>query len=186
MNRTKVEIMDMDSGEFTDYTDYLVNDYKEAELLDEQLDEATITLKRVNFEFLNPLTIVRITIENFPEAKFTRGYFTNLLLNSDIEINGDVADTSRDRFYSKDRKYHFEYFPQDKRILQTKTINYIVANDNAVKVLLASEVITNGQAQKVNLNNHELYLIELTKILEGFIGDSLSFTNALGNDYIGS
>ena len=35
-----------------------------------------------------------------------------------------------------------------------------------------------------NIYTHELMLIELTKIAENFIGDSISFTNALGNDYI--
>ena len=30
---------------------------------------------------------------------------------------------------------------------------------------------------------HELYLIERTKLLEGYIGQSLTFTNALGKIY---
>lgn len=186
MNRTEIRIMNMDNGEFADYTDYMVNNYKEAQLLDEQLDEATITLKRVNFDFVNPLTIVEIKVINEPEAKFTRAFFGRLLDDSDYEIDGNPFNNSINEFNSTDGKLHFVYDTQTHRIKQEKTINYVVANDNAVKILKASQVITDGEAKAINLNNHEMYLIEMTKILEGFIGDSLTFTNALGNNYLDS
>lgn len=186
MNRTEIKIMDMDNGEFTDYTDYLVNNYKEAQLLDEQLDEATVTLKRVNFDFINPLTIVEIKVINEPEAKFTRQFFGRLIADSDYEIEEDTSDLSGNGYKSKDGKLKVVYDSNTKRIKQEKTIHYVVANDNAVKVLKASKVITDGEAKAINLSNHEMYLIEMTKILEGFIGDSLTFTNALGNNYLDS
>lgn len=186
MNRTEIKIMNMDNGEFTDYTDYLVNNYKEAQLLDEQLDEATITLKRVNFDFINPLTIVEIKVINEPEAKFTRQFLGRLIADSDYEIERDTSDQSGNGYKSKDGKLKVVYDSNTKRIKQEKTIHYVVANDNAVKVLKASKVITDGEAKAINLSNHEMYLIEMTKILEGFIGDSLTFTNALGNNYLDS
>lgn len=59
---------------------------------------------------------------------------------------------------------------------EERKVNFLVASDNAVEVLTAEK-----DGEKVY--DHELYLIELTKTTEGFIGDSIAFTNVLGNDY---
>lgn len=64
---------------------------------------------------------------------------------------------------------------ENNRITETRTITCVVSNDKSVESPVGS-----------GRYNHQLYLIELTKILEGFIGDSITFTNALGNDYLGS
>ena len=60
-----------------------------------------------------------------------------------------------------------------KRITETLIRDYIVANDYSVE-----QPIGSGKY------NHQLYLIEVTKVLEGYIGDSIAFTNPLGNDYV--
>ncbi len=49
---------------------------------------------------------------------------------------------------------------------------YIVANDNATEMLIGKGVY-----------NHELYLIEVTKIAECYVVDTLTYTNDLGRTY---
>ena len=61
-------------------------------------------------------------------------------------------------------------------VSEERKVNFLVASDNAVEVHTAE-----NDGEKVY--DHELYLIELTKTTEGFIGDSIAFTNVLGNDY---
>ncbi|MDE6504870.1 MAG: hypothetical protein K2L42_03270 [Clostridia bacterium] len=56
--------------------------------------------------------------------------------------------------------------------LRTKTKHFIVANDNATETQIGS-----------GLYNHELYLIEVTKIAECVVVDTLTFTNDLGRKY---
>ena len=55
---------------------------------------------------------------------------------------------------------------------RTQTKHFIVANDNATETQIGS-----------GLYNHELYLIEVTKIAECVVGDTLTFTNDLGRSY---
>lgn len=54
----------------------------------------------------------------------------------------------------------------------TAVYNWVVASDQATEVPPGSGFF-----------NHELYLIEETKTLEGIIVDALTFTNSLGRDY---
>lgn len=54
-----------------------------------------------------------------------------------------------------------------------ESIRYFVANDRAIESPIGSKHY-----------NHELYLIEMTKYLEMFVVDSLTFTNNLGKDYV--
>ena len=68
-----------------------------------------------------------------------------------------------------------QYNEHTKRITETLVLNFIVANDKAVESPIGSGKF-----------NHELYLIETTKKLEAYIGDSITFTNPLGNDYLGA
>lgn len=55
---------------------------------------------------------------------------------------------------------------------RTQTKHFIVANDNATETQIGS-----------GLYNHELYLIEVTKIAECVVVDTLTFTNDLGRSY---
>lgn len=55
-----------------------------------------------------------------------------------------------------------------------KRMYYLVANDKATEEPVGSGRYT-----------HELYCIELTKMLEMYVVDSLTFTNVLGRDYTG-
>ena len=66
-----------------------------------------------------------------------------------------------------------EYDPNTKRITEKLTIDYVIANDKSVESPIGSGKF-----------NHELYLIETTKRLEAYVGDSITFTNPLGNNYI--
>lgn len=60
------------------------------------------------------------------------------------------------------------------RVTETveETLYYVVANDDATEVILGA-----GQY------NHELYCIEVTKIAECVVVDTLTFTNDLGRVY---
>jgi hypothetical protein len=129
---------------------------KFANLLDEQLDEATITLKGDSTPYYTPFRLVRITITNNPEAKVSE---------SKSELIKNQKETSvQDHSYNN----------SDERITQELTLFMFVANDKAI------ETPVGGRRY-----NHELYLIELTKITERYICDTLTFTNPLGVEYKG-
>lgn len=153
MNNFKVEIYNNQTKTYEDYTAFAVFPFKVANLLDEQLDEANLTLKGITSKYFQPQTRVRITITNFPECVITESKFQELNANNEnpeqvtLELVGN-------------------------RLRATTTINMIIANDRAVEVPVGSERY-----------NHEIYLIELTKLMERFIGDSLTFTNTLINNF---
>ena len=151
----KIEFYNETKEEYEDYTENAIFPLKTANLLDEQLDECSVTLKQANTPFFRPLTLVKITIVNKPEALFTQADFEEFTAK-------------------KENDCIIKYNSQTKQITETKTILMVVASDNAIEVPINS-----------GLYNHDIYLIELTKIMEGYIGDSITFTNALGNDYIG-
>lgn len=153
MNNFKVEI-NFVRGRYDDYTKHAVFPLKTADLLDEQLDECEVTLKRVPLEYIQPMTPVRLTLTNTPSARF---------LSPETVINRQENDNVAITFDNN-----------TKKITETLTRDYIVANDYAIE-----QPVGSGKY------NHQLYLIELTKILEGYIVDSLAFTNPLGNDYVG-
>ena len=148
----KVEIYK--NNQWLDYTENAVFPLKVANLLDEQLDEINLTLKQTDFEYIYPLTPVKITITSKVESLYSL---------SDYErFKGQIETETT-----------LEYNESTKQITETRIIEMVVASDNGIET-------PNGSG----LYNHELYLIELTKILEGFIGDNISFTNPLGNDYL--
>lgn len=64
------------------------------------------------------------------------------------------------------------YFGHTDVDTQTDTTQYIVADDTA-------EEVTPG----TGLYNHELSLIEVTKVLELYIVDTLTYTNAIGRTF---
>lgn len=157
----KIEFYNETDGKYEDYTENAIFPLKTANLLDEQLDECSVTLKQANTPFFRPLTLVRLTIINRPEALFTQADFEEF--------------TAR-----KENDCTIEYNSQTKQITETKIILMVVASDNAIEVPIGSGLYNGNR-----LYNHDIYLIELTKIMEGYIGDSITFTNALGNDYVG-
>lgn len=122
---------------------------KFAELLDEQLDECQIEIKGDSVEYYKAFTRVRITITNNPEAFIPENLKNFLVAQNENETN-------------------ITYDSETKKITETLTKEFFVANDRAVETPVGSERY-----------NHEIYLIELTKILERYISDSLTFTNAL-------
>ena len=65
-------------------------------------------------------------------------------------------------------------YNEDHTLTQKISKRFIVANDTVNNYPVGTELYT-----------HDLYFIEETKILEGFICDSISFTNALGHNYVG-
>ena len=152
MNNFKVEIYNEETELYENYSGHSVFPPKFANLLDEQLDEATITLKRITRDYFNPLTLVRLTLINFPEAKYSATDIADKQAKAETEVNFEAVGN---------------------RIKETLETLYVVATDNAIESPAGS-----------GKYNHEIYLIELTKIAEGFIGDSITFTNALGNNYL--
>lgn len=150
----KIDFYNETEGKYEDYTENAIFPLKTANLLDEQLDECSVTLKQAITPFFRPLTLVRITIINKPEALFTQADFEEFTAKKENDCT-------------------IEYNSQTKQITETKTVLMVVASDNAIEVPIGSE-----------LYNHDIYLIELTKIMEGYIGDSITFTNALGNDFL--
>ena len=83
----------------------------------------------------------------------------------DCKVGGPKSDTNPNITQ--------EYYIGTKKLIQRMTKRYIVANDVVNNYPVGSELYT-----------HELYFIEETKLLEGFIGDSITFTNPLGNVYV--
>lgn len=152
MNNYKVEIYDDITKSFVDYTKYALNPIRHADLLDEQLDEASLTMKQVPAEIFQPLTYVKITHTNISEGIFSDTYLERIKKRSD-RTTTITTDNGK--------------------VTETLALFYVIANDNSIEVPIGS-----------GRYDHTLYLIELTKILEGFIGDSITFTNALGNNYL--
>lgn len=101
---------------------------KTADLLDEQLDEAYLTMVLCKEEHFDMLSRVQI------DARTKNAY---------------------------------------GQITSEKSFNYVIANDRSVLTI-----------KDKKLYKHEIYLIEETKLLEGLVGDSIVFTNALGNLYL--
>lgn len=153
MNNYKVEIYDDITKSFVDYTKYALNPIRHADLLDEQLDEASLTMKQVPAEIFQPLTYVKITHTNISEGIFSDTYLERVKKRSDRTTTITVDDNGK--------------------VTETLALFYVIANDNSIEVPVGS-----------GRYDHTIYLIELTKILEGFIGDSITFTNALGNNYL--
>lgn len=153
MNKFSFLIHNRVTGIYEDYSAYATNPVKHSELLDEQLDEAFITLKRCPLYSIEPMTEVRIIHTTESAGIFSDAYYAKILSQS--EDNGTVMTFSAGK------------------ITETRTLDYIVANDTAIEVPAGS-----------GRYDHQVYLIELTKIFEGFIGDSITFTNALGNNYL--
>ena len=131
---------------------------KWADFLDERLDEIEILPKAITKEYFNPLQIIRIRITNAPEGVFSQRQFD--YINS-----------------RKSRNTNLTYDSVTKKITETIETYYLVASDNSLELL---GVKTNNGLKTYK---HELYGIELTKIMECFVGDSIIFTNALGHKY---
>lgn len=150
MNKITVKIGDKD------YTNKVSYPFKFADLLDERLDEAYLTLLNVRdrSEPFTPLTLVEVIIECSPESKVIGARSTQ---------RNDILQ---------------DYNSSTKRLTQTLSKRFVVATDKVSESPLGD---TSYYARRVY--THELYVIEETKILEGFIGDSLAFTNPLGNNY---
>lgn len=155
MNNFIVEIYNHERKGWENYSKRAVFPLLEAQMLDEQLNEGELELKRVKKEYFQPNTIVRITKINTPPAKFSALSFARIKARA----NSNVSIT----------------YNSDGTITQRQERFYLVANDTAIEKPIGSE-----------LYDHKIYIIEPTKIMEGFIGDSITFTNLLGNNYIGN
>ncbi len=53
-----------------------------------------------------------------------------------------------------------------------RTKYYVIANDNAEEIQIGKGIY-----------NHDLYLIEVTKVAECYVVDTLTFTNDMGRNY---
>lgn len=167
MNTVKIEFYDNETKAFINYTPFLTVPIKWAELLDEQLDEAEVMLKAVpkvythpttrqtvNLkETLTPFTICRLTVNNAPNCRLTPEL--NKIVSANTNNNYGTVDFIGDTFRKETRVFWF-----------------FVANDRSLEKPAGS-----------GKYNHDIYLIELTKIAERHIGDTLTFTNGLGSEY---
>lgn len=143
-----------------DLTENCVFPLKIADFLDEQLDEVNLFIKNTSIEHFEPQTIVVITLVNEPDC---------ILSLSDIENIKERSQNSN-IVYSQTRVSNTDGY----KLKETVTKSFLVATDNSVEKPIGS-----GKYE------HQIYLIEFTKYLERFVCDSISFTNALGNNYTG-
>ena len=155
----KVYIYDYEDKEYKDYTQYGVFPPKFADLLDEQLDEAELQLRNVPVEVFQQQTPVRIEITEVAENKYNAAMVSELTARSDNAHDVDMTLT-------------------DSTLSETMTINMLVATDKSFN---APRGLKNVDGKLTY--THTLYLIEETKILERFLGEGLTFTNALSNEY---
>lgn len=160
MNTATLQVYNDNTQAYEDYTKYIDLPVKFADLLDEQLDEAEISLKNCPREYFNPLTIIKVEITCTNNAPISARQFQKILDRAQTKVENGNADG---KYYEKLIRY------------------FIVANDNSNEILGLK--IKRGVNAGKGVYSHQLYLIEITKIAEGFIGDALTFTNALGNDY---
>ena len=152
----KVKVYDSKKGVYVDYTPFAVFPLKVANLLDEQLDEMSLTLKNMTVEYFQPFTEFKITIFNKPECLLTAEQMGQIKANAELT---PIFYTPKDEVTGK--------------LTEEYSITMVVANDRAIEVPVGSKRY-----------NHEVYLIEQTKILERFICDSLTFSNPLGKGFL--
>ena len=162
MNTIKIDI------DGVDYSKYVVSPVKLGNLLDERLDEVNITLRYVDKPYFEPQTLVRVNITNAPEAAYSSEMARNILKTSDYDFTERITD----KYLSSDG--HLEAVYEGGTFTQLYVKYFIVANDNAIETIPGS-----GRFE------HEIYLIERTKFFEGFIGDSITFTNPNAKTYGG-
>ncbi len=123
MNSFKISYLK--DGSFIEFDGTSVFPFSYANLLDERLDEAYLTIYNDSVEYYKPTTVVEVELHN----------------------STDNVDKTRTKYY-------------------------IVAQDTPLEMPVGS-----GKYK------HTLYIIELTKLLEGILCQSLTFTNCLGKDY---
>ena len=153
-----VEIYNDKDKKWDNYTKNAIFPLKTANFQGEQLLEAQLTLKRVKGkEYFLPNTLVKIGLINVTNNKYS------------------YNDYQRVKSLSENTKIEISYDENTKKITEKHSFYVVIANDSSVEQPIGS-----------GFYNHEIYLIEPTKILEGYIGENLSFTNPLGSNYIES
>lgn len=167
MNTVKIEFYDNEAKAFIDYTPFLTVPIKWAELLDEQLDEAEVMLKGVPKVYTHPTTRRTVNLKEtfapFTICRLTVNNNPNCLLTPELN---EIVSANVNNNYST-----VEFIANTSR-KETRVFWFFVANDRSVEKPVGS-----------GRYNHDIYLIELTKIAERYIGDTLTFTNGLGNKY---
>jgi hypothetical protein len=154
MNKFKIEIYDYINNQWVDYSKYALQPPKGANLLDEQLDEFEVQLTRTQTSIFYPQTEVRITLTSTSKAKYTNAMFEEVKSRCD-----------------NPNAFTFTY-NSNKTITVERVINMLIASDNSTERPIGK-----------GLYDHELYLIEITKHLESYLCDSITFTNPLEHNY---
>ena len=158
MNKVVVEYFNEETKKWVFLNNYVVMPYKYANLLDEQLDEAELQLTRVPSEIkILPQTKFKITVRNAPPAIYPSAESYNDLPEY-LKTNGSI-DTSLE--------------------IGTKRFS-----QREEKLMLVAEVNAKESPSGSGKYNYSIYLIEFTKFLESFICDSITFTNALGSNFV--
>ena len=159
MNKGTFEIYNFEIGDWEDYTKYAIFPPKFSDLLDETLDEFRLDLKLCPIPYFEPNSLVRISLINTPSAKY------------DEETANEIIARSSGLC-------QVGYDTNTKQITSSFTRYMLISSDfSSMEMKLKNK---NGD----NVYTHELSLIELTKLAESFIGDSISFTNSLGRDFV--
>lgn len=131
--------------------------------------KAVFPLKKA--EFLDErLDEVQLTLKHIKREYFNPLTLVKIAFNNSPEakyLNGDLV---KNRSENKDVDVWFN--PGTNRIIERLEQTFIVSSDNGIENPIGS-----------GLYNHEIRMIESTKIMEGFIGDSITFTNVLGSVY---
>ena len=110
MNRYSVKIKGTEFTDFTDFTDYAIYPLKWANLLDERLDEATLTLKFVPKSkqdgVFRPLSVVKLTITNSPDTYQTALQPATDGVTQELSDNRLTQTTDKRFIVAKDTVYN--------------------------------------------------------------------------------
>ena len=168
MITNKIEVWSGKRKEWVDLTKYAVFPLKTGNFLDEKLDEIYLQLTNCPYAVFPPLTQVKITIKVVRKKPWKNSHINDIVYRGNTEIETIRSQVQGDN---------------DIKVTQTMTIHAVVANDSAYKKPINSPKKADGTPKTGKTYAHNLYLIELTKIAEGFISDSITFTNSLGATY---
>lgn len=127
-------------------------------------NKAAVYIDGIN---LTPFTVMPIKWGNLLDERLDEAYIS--LRHCPIEIFKPLTPVEI-RFSNR------LYFGNTTVDTQNKTKKYVVANDTGAQENPAGS----------GLYDHDLYIIEMTKLLECIVVDTITFTNDLGRNYAGN
>lgn len=170
-NSIRFEIFSEKNNSWVDFSKYTVFTTSFAQFLDQRLDEMTLTMVRVPYSYFEPLTRARITFivdgrdNMFKTTSSATAYQSTLDSRKGITVTPLLNQ-------------------ETKTIGQEYSIEFFIVEDTALRFPMTTKTVRklNGNIT-IKTYTHELSLMETTKFLECFIGDTVTFTNTLGKNY---